>query len=145
MWNPVSGRKAVRYRNAAIITELSSLYSYMMSNWIAKTSGKSAPVDHEHDHEHDQDQDKDKDDGEDSTIAPDVSHTWLGKFRERVIALAAQVQALKAQTAVAKWEGNIRGVWPVEEYLKLVDTEAEMLAALAQVRDIPSSIWYSRN
>ena len=58
---------------------------------------------------------------------------WIDEFRERVLNLSQQVQGLKIQTALAKWEGNIRGAWPFEEYNRMVQVEEEMIAALAQV------------
>ena len=44
-----------------------------------------------------------------------------------------RLQALRAQTATAKWEGNLRGAWPIEEYNELLDKESAMLMALAQL------------
>lgn len=108
MFPPTSGRKAVRLRNAAIITEISSLYAYLLSTWIT---------------------DAEEIVSEKQLVLP----KWTSQFRARLVVLAAQVQGLRTQTAVAKWEGNMRGVWPIDEYNKLVNTESEMLAGLAQV------------
>jgi hypothetical protein len=54
-------------------------------------------------------------------------------MRERIIALSAEVGALRQQTAMAVWEGNVRGAWPVEEYQRLISIESNMISALAQV------------
>lgn len=59
---------------------------------------------------------------------------WNPLVREKIINIAAQLQALRAQTAVAQWEGNIRGVWPMEEYVKLANAEGDIMASLALVR-----------
>ncbi|KAI0695918.1 hypothetical protein BC835DRAFT_1344533, partial [Cytidiella melzeri] len=41
------------------------------------------------------------------------------------------LQAFKQQTALAKWDSSVRGVWPLEEYMKLADQETRMMANLA--------------
>lgn len=127
MFTPTSGRKAVRQRNASVITELSSLYASLMSNWISQQSDNVATSAHAGVEE------KGNDLEGDSSVKVPISPVWVTGFRERLIGLAAQIQALRLQTAVAKWEGNIRGVWPIEEYMNLVNTESDMLAAIAQV------------
>lgn len=58
---------------------------------------------------------------------------WNPAVRAKVISIAAQLQALKVQTAMAKWEGNIRGVWPMDEYMKLINVETEIMSSLALV------------
>lgn len=35
---------------------------------------------------------------------------------------------------MARWEGNVRGVWPMEEYMKLANVELEIMSSLALVR-----------
>lgn len=58
---------------------------------------------------------------------------WVQDFREKIIAVAQQLQTLKMQAAIARFEGNIRGAWPSKEYNKLVEVETEMTANLAMV------------
>jgi len=107
MLPPTSGRKAVRLRNASVITSLSESYGFLMSTWIGTQTHQkkrhAAPV------------------------------TWIKEFRQRLIALSDQIQSAKQMTELAKWEGSIRGKWPVEEYHKLIETEFEMLSGLAQL------------
>lgn len=142
---PTSGRKAVRMRNALIITELSSLYAFLMSSWI-EHSRDHAPTQHTS-------QPSDHVTSKGSVLQASVqvngtstdttnanSDAWGKEFRARLEGIAEQIQILREQTAIAKWEGNIRGAWPRKEYERLVDREWEMLVALAQVRQPPPVI-----
>lgn len=108
MMPPTSGRKAVRLRNASIITGISEIYAFLMSTWIGtqtyQKKTRTAPA------------------------------TWSVDFRAKLLALADQIQSVKQMTELAKWEGSIRGKWPAEEYEKLVLAESEMISGLAQVR-----------
>lgn len=133
---PTSARKAVRIKNATVIGELSSLYALLMSAWImeeedetqdnkSKVKSKSRPVSVNGDVE--------KGQSADDSSPNQSSSKWGNEFRSRFIPLATQLQALRAQTTVAKWEGNLRGVWPFEEYSALLDKEFEMLSSLAQL------------
>ena len=139
---PVSGRKAVRMRNAAVISELSNLYSTLMSVWINgdNTEGKSSgneqtndgPTEHNGSDIEAVEAPTQKDFAP-SFAASSRANTWARPFRLRLISLVEQLQGLQVQTALAKFEGNIRGSWPSEEYMKLLQHESDMLAALAQV------------
>lgn len=108
----------MRMRNALIITELSNLYAFLMSTWLAQSSNADATQNNT------------------SSPSPDTQNlkpAWLKEYRVRLLSIAEQIQTLRAQTAIAKWEGNIRGAWPEAEYSKLADREWDMLVALAQV------------
>jgi hypothetical protein len=59
---------------------------------------------------------------------------WLVEFRKRLFSTAEALGAARSLAAIAKWEGSIRGHWPVEGYMSLLDVESEMITALAQVR-----------
>ncbi|KAI0946571.1 hypothetical protein AcW1_010001 [Taiwanofungus camphoratus] len=107
---PTSGRKAVRLRNASTVAELSYIYSHLMSAWI----NDEEPADDQ------------KEKGDSLTSAE-----WIPEFRHKLIAVAQQLQALRTQTAVAKWEGSIRGAWPFEEYLNLLNIQSDMVGNLA--------------
>ncbi|CAL1710858.1 unnamed protein product [Somion occarium] len=102
MFPPKSGRKAVRLRNASSITSISYLYSMLISAWISE-------------------KEKPQQDGVE----------WVPGFRDRMIAVAAKLQAVKGQTEIARWEGSIRGAWPYDEYVKLENVETEMIVSLA--------------
>lgn len=104
MFPPQSGRAAVRRRNASNITAISYFYSSLMSAWI---SDKEQP----------------------GSKSPE----WINGFRDRMINVATQLQAVKAQTEIARWEGGIRGAWPYEEYVKMEEIESQMIAGLALV------------
>lgn len=108
MLPPTSGRKAVRLRNATTIMSISEAYSFLISTWIGKQKETRS-----------------------------ASLTWLQEFREKLISLSDQAQSVKQMTELAKWEGSIRGKWPVEEYYQLVDAEYEMISGLAQVDVLP--------
>lgn len=129
---PKSGRKAVRLQHSSAISELSSLYSYLMSVWITdapptsdaktRTEADEALADKE---------------GYHLSVAPTVNAPWADTFRKKTIALAEQLQAMSMATAMAKFEGNIRGAWPADLYNKLLSHERDLLAALGQVRVLP--------
>ncbi|TFK50476.1 hypothetical protein OE88DRAFT_1736022 [Heliocybe sulcata] len=104
MLPPKSGRKAVRLRNATTIRRLGNLYSLLISRWIESTNS-----------------------------AENASEGWQAFFRADLVNIAEQLQALKGMTAIAKWEGSIRGKWPFEEYDRLVDVQIQMLGNLAQL------------
>ncbi|KAH8103409.1 hypothetical protein BXZ70DRAFT_728472 [Cristinia sonorae] len=109
MLPPKSGRKAVRLRNANTITTLSHVYQEITSAWI--NDGRMFP----------------------QTPGGHPSPTFadqIPQFRDRVLGVAAQIQALRIQTMIAKFEGNFRGKWPMDEYVGLVDTQTEMLISL---------------
>ena len=110
MLPPKSGRKAVRLRTAASIDELGHVYTMLMSAWIVRDeSRKDVPYSFTH---------------------------WVKPFRGRLVAITAQLHANKQQMMLATWEGNIRGRWPKDEYFKLTEVQEEMIAVLAQVRDV---------
>ncbi|EMD30532.1 hypothetical protein CERSUDRAFT_61076, partial [Gelatoporia subvermispora B] len=109
MLPPTSGRKAVRLRNASTISSLSYIYSHLMASWISDLRAGSDEKDHIQ------------------------GHDWRVKFRGLICEAGEQLQALRAQTAIARWEGNIRGVWPKEDYERLVNVQAEMVGSLALV------------
>lgn len=116
LFPPTSGKKAVRLRNSSIIKEISSIYAFLLSQWVSE-------------------------DGHDNTDTSQKAYghsfdnypKWAEGYRKRLIALATQIQGLRQMTSIAKWEGGIRGRWPIEEYNKLVDIESQMLASLSQV------------
>jgi hypothetical protein len=110
MLPPKSGRKAVRLRAAASIDELGHVYTMLMSAWIVEDDSR-------------------KD-------VPYSFTNWVKPFRQRLVAVTAQIQASKQQMMLATWEGNIRGRWPKDEYFKLTEVQEEMIAVLAQVGDV---------
>lgn len=113
MLPPKSGRKAVRLRNAAVISGISYLYSHITSLWLSagepfqtarQQKGSDAPRRH-----------------------------WTPQLREKIITLAEQLQDLRVRTAMSKWEGSIRGAWAFEDYNQLVELEQDMLGSLILV------------
>jgi hypothetical protein len=107
MFPPTSSRKAIRLRNAASVVGLSDLYAFLISIWI-----RSAPQ---------------------QTHSPQVPASWVQDFRKRLLAQAEDINSMRQPTQMAKWEGNIRGAWPADEYVRLVDVQSDMVASLAQV------------
>ena len=107
---PKSGRKAVRLRNASIISGLSYLYSHLTSLWLS--SGE--PFDSLHKLE-------------------DAQRRWPSELRQMVVTFSQQLQSLRVQTVMSKWEGNIRGHWPFEEYNRLLDLQVDILSSLVLV------------
>jgi Aromatic acid exporter family member 2 len=103
-----SARKAVRLGCAKSITSLSYIYASLMSAWIRDAVSakelKSGPP------------------------------AWTNTFRKNMTAVALQLRDLKETARLARWEGNVRGYWPYEEYVKLVDIQQEMVTLLSQVR-----------
>ncbi|KAF8831393.1 hypothetical protein HHX47_DHR1000519 [Lentinula edodes] len=141
MLPPSSGRKAVRLRNAFVITGLGNLYSFLMSTWLSDAPLSNKAVEPESDSSTtlDDNRDTQKQLDAEATPAPsqpDPSHPihsvrWLDKFRVRLLSLSDELNALKQLTMTATWEGSIRGKWPAEEYTALLDAEGEMLIGLA--------------
>jgi len=107
MLPPTSGRKAVRLRNASVITQISNIYGFLISTWIGTQTHQKKKL-----------------------AAP---ATWITDFRTKLIALADQIQSAKQMTELAQWEGSVRGKWPIEEYRALIDAETEMITGLAQL------------
>ena len=107
MLPPKSGRKAVRLRNASTMSQLAFLYSDIMAAWISNEPAHPSPRDaHSH---------------------------FLPGMRKKVLALAAQIQAVKMQIPIARYEGSIRGAWPGDEYLKLANVQSDMRSSMALV------------
>lgn len=133
---PTSGRKAVRLQNAAVIDELSGIYSTLMSVWIEEKETEKGSDDMQ-----DEQPEANVPDGEagveNRSVHPSVASSaragWAFPLRKRLLAIVEQLNSIKIQTAMARFEGNIRGAWPAEEYGKLLEQEGDMLAALGQV------------
>jgi len=106
MLPPKSARKAVRLGCAKTITSLSHMYASVMSAWITDTFSKE--------------------------LKPGPP-AWTNSFRKNVTAIALQLRDLKETARLARWEGNVRGHWPYEEYNKLVDVQQEMVTVLSQL------------
>ncbi|KAH9919972.1 uncharacterized protein BXZ73DRAFT_52330 [Epithele typhae] len=108
MLPPKSGRKAVRIRNANVLSGISYLYSHLTSIWLSAddplqlSCGKFTPA----------------------------SRGWPEDLRAKFVVLSEQIQDLRMRTEMSKWEGNIRGAWPYEDYSRMVELQSEMLNSL---------------
>jgi hypothetical protein len=116
MLPPTSSRKAVRLRNASAITGISEIYGFLISTWIGTQTHQK------------------------KTLAAPA--TWMEDFRIKLIGLSDQIQTAKQMTELAKWEGNIRGKWPIEEYQALIEAELQMISGLAQVIISVIRFWF---
>ncbi|KAI0320467.1 hypothetical protein OF83DRAFT_1053079 [Amylostereum chailletii] len=105
---PKTGRKAVRERNATVLSSLCNVYSSLMSAWISNKSPSAS--------ENDLD-----------------AQAQADPFRRNLMAVAAQVTALKGLTETSRWEGSWRGQWPYADYARMVEVELEMIATLGQL------------
>lgn len=106
MLPPTSGRKAVRLGNAKCINSLGRLYGFLVETWISSSSlskGESGRP------------------------------KWITAFRIKLISTAEQIASIRSLTELAKWEGSIRGAWPREKYVKMLEVEREMIGSLAQL------------
>jgi len=110
MLPPKSARKAVRRGCAKTLTSLSYTYASLMSAWITDSPSSKE-------------------------LKTGLS-ARASSFRNDLAAVALQLQNLKETARGARWEGNVRGHWPYEEYNRLVDVQEEMVAVLAQVSRI---------
>lgn len=110
---PKSGRKAVRLRNASVISGLSYLYSHLTSLWLAA----GEPFDSLH-------------------TLEEAQRRWPSELREMVVTFSQQIQDLRVLTVMSKWEGNIRGHWPFEEYNQILDLQVDILSSLVLVRSV---------
>ncbi|KAG7095005.1 hypothetical protein E1B28_005799 [Marasmius oreades] len=118
MLPPKSGRKAVRRRNASLVGAISNLYAFLIATWISDNTLAE----------------QDTGDGDGNNYEHDrPSVFWIKEFRERLFSLAEEVNAIRGFTALAKWEGNIRGRWPAEDYHALIEIQADMISPLAQL------------
>ncbi|THU86398.1 hypothetical protein K435DRAFT_822159 [Dendrothele bispora CBS 962.96] len=127
MLPPTSGRKAVRLRNAAVISQLADIYSFLLSTWIStnSTSAKDDPS---------TSSSCSRSDEEELTPVSNHPNTkWRAEFRRRLLNAADALSATRSLTGIARWEGSIRGKWPIEEYMRLLDVESEMISSLAQL------------
>jgi hypothetical protein len=107
----ISARKAVRLGCAKTLTSLSNIYASLMAAWIT-----DIPT---------------------SKELKSGSSAWASSFRKELSTVSLQLQDLMVTAGSARWEGNVRGHWPYAEYSRLIDTQQEMIAVLAQV------IWVS--
>ncbi|KAK7451262.1 hypothetical protein VKT23_012602 [Stygiomarasmius scandens] len=129
MLPPTSGRKAVRLRNAAIIAQLADVYSFLLSTWISTESTGNSNADPSSSSSSDEEANEEE-------LTPTSAHPntrWKAEFRRRLLNAADSLAATRSLTAIARWEGSIRGKWPVEEYMRLLDVESEMISSLAQL------------
>ncbi|KAI0041578.1 hypothetical protein FA95DRAFT_677065 [Auriscalpium vulgare] len=115
LFPPKSGRKHVRLFNAKTLTSLGNIYALLMSTWIA------------------QEETDEKGEVSEKTPLSAQSPAWANSFREKMIKVALQVQHVKEQAALARWEGNFRGNWAAEEYDRIIMLQEQMIAVLAQL------------
>jgi hypothetical protein len=87
---------------------LSSLYSDIVSIWISS-------------------------EGKTNSDRPQATGEWVAGIRAKIVTIALELQALRQQTALAKWEGSIRGAWPFDEYMRLADEETRIMTSLSLV------------
>jgi hypothetical protein len=147
---PTSSRKVVRLRNAATITKLGRLYGALVAVVIsgpdspAKKDGGAKPVGSDTDSRL-----PSTDSSEGARAIADIekghsrafSHSksstdaplpkWGQAFREDLISITDDLRALKQVTNMAKWEGSMRGRWPVELYTRLVEVQEEIVGGLS--------------
>jgi len=108
MLPPKSGRKAVRLRNASSVVALSKIYGFLTSIWISSSSHRKV-------------------------AAANAPAEWTSDFLTRLVAQAQEINTIRDLTRLARWEGNIRGAWPSEEYFRLAEVQTEMVSGLAQL------------
>ncbi|KAK0199602.1 hypothetical protein DFS33DRAFT_1267811 [Desarmillaria ectypa] len=119
MLPPTSGRKAVRLRNASSITSLSKLYGHLISAWISEV---------------DLDEEKDERKGE------QIKAKWMKEFRDKVMGASVEMRTIRELTELATWEGSLRGKWPREEYVQLVEVQIEMVSSLSQASSLGGAL-----
>ncbi|KAH8119852.1 hypothetical protein DFH11DRAFT_1754336 [Phellopilus nigrolimitatus] len=119
---PTSGRKSVRLRNAAAISELSGIYASLMSVWISDEETRAHA-----------DGDSAGDEKAADRPKSDAKPPWAVQYRSRALELMEELAALQMRTGTAVFEGGIRGAWPAAEYNKLLSLERDMLSALGQL------------
>ncbi|KAJ6565829.1 hypothetical protein DFH09DRAFT_1472533 [Mycena vulgaris] len=71
-------------------------------------------------------------------VARWISSTGEDRFpavqmQARLMKLADEMRAIRELTALARWEGSIRGKWPAAEYARLVEVQVDMVGSLAQL------------
>ncbi|KAI9465778.1 hypothetical protein BJY52DRAFT_1376562 [Lactarius psammicola] len=103
-----SARKAVRLGCSNTLTSQSHIYTFLMSAWITNTPSSK----------------------ELGRVGPPI---WANSFRENLFKVAIQLRDLKEMAGWARWEGNMRGHWPYEEYNRLTDIQQEMISVFAHL------------
>lgn len=103
-----SARKAVRLGCSKSLISLSNIYTFLMSAWITNTPSEK----------------------ELKRAGPPG---WANSFRDDLLKVAIQLRDLKEMAGWARWEGNVRGHWPYEEYNRLTDIQQEMIAVFGHV------------
>lgn len=61
---------------------------------------------------------------------------WADSFRNNLSEVAIQLRDLKEMARWARWEGNVRGHWPYEEYNRLIEVQQDMVSVFAHVRQL---------
>ena len=136
---PVSGRKAVRLRNADLITELLSLYSLLISAWISHDEANPGRLRFTLDNDttkisfpprrirlHPQIRDLQRKCNNTTTELHEPLRWML-----RVPSACTSTNLLRALQSSDSF--IISTAWPIEEYFHLIDCESDMLVGLAQV------------
>lgn len=60
----------------------------------------------------------------------------MKEFRDKVMGASVEMRTIRELTELATWEGSLRGKWPREEYVQLVEVQIEMVSSLSQVSSV---------
>ncbi|KAI9512000.1 hypothetical protein F5148DRAFT_157072 [Russula earlei] len=102
-----SARRAVRLGCAKTLTSLSYIYASFMSAWITDTTASKELK---------------------SGLSARTS-----LLRDKLSKVVLQLVDLNVKAGWAKWEGNVRGHWPYDEYSKIIEIQQEMVAVFSQL------------
>lgn len=137
---PQSRRRDIRLSTAATLEDISGLYAGLLSRWLVDMEQPSTRMSGGHaNHSSDVEAVTVMSDNEaanevlESTVSPDSFERWAPVFRSQLIQVSARLRALQAQTEGAKWEGNLRGEWPIEQYARLAAVQSRMVMNLVQL------------
>ncbi|CAE6413891.1 unnamed protein product [Rhizoctonia solani] len=113
--SPQSGRKALRLGAASTVSQISQLYGLLVSSWLTVEEETQEGEANE----------------KEATAFP--YEKWLPSFRAKLMSVSGALTAQQMQMTTIKWERNIRGSWPVENYEKLLEIQGGMVSDLIQL------------
>lgn len=115
---PQSTRFLVRRTHATSIQELSQIYSAILSAWLNEDAhGKGH-----------------SEDTASSETSPSIFNAATEKAaRARMLSLRAKLNASKLHILQSTYELTLRGDWPKEEYMRILQLELNLMGSLAQL------------
>ncbi|KAG8864530.1 hypothetical protein FRB96_005033 [Tulasnella sp. 330] len=137
LFPPQSRRRDIRLSTAATLEDISGLYAGLLSRWLGDVEHPNTQVAMVYGSDVEGPNMMSDSEAAKEILGSHVSfdsfERWAPVFRSRVIKVSARLRALQYQTDGAKWEGNLRGDWPIDKYARLVAVQSRMVMNLVQL------------